>query len=110
MDPSLHRTIDDMLNCEDIAFSLMSSGLTSASATAVLPSKPITDYGLDKGISINNQHMKSRSVCLQNFINQYWGGKDPLFVVETAVVPYVRQTIRRGHWDVIESEYSRYYG
>lgn len=110
MDSSLHRTVDDMLNCEDIAFSLMSSGLTASSATAVLPSKLITDYGLSKGISTNNQHMNSRSMCLQNFINQYWAGRDPLLTVETAVVPYNRPTTRRGHWEDIKSEYSRHYG
>lgn len=110
MDAGLHRTIDDMLNCEDIAFAMMVSGLTNASSTAVMPSQPLIDFGLKKGISVNSQHMSSRGQCVGRFISEYWKGQDPLPVSRYAVAPYRRPVIRRGDWDRIEDQLARYYG
>ncbi|KAF7731592.1 Exostoses (Multiple)-like 3 [Apophysomyces ossiformis] len=98
LDPALHHIIDNQLNCEDIAFSMLATGLSGANAVHVLPSKPIVDYGLAKGISTNTKHMPARSKCVADFITQFWNAKDPLKVSHVGVTPFQLPQIVRGKW------------
>jgi glycogenin len=62
----VHRYVDQGLNCEDIAMTLMISGMTGAKHLAVLA--PIIDFGTTSGISAKSGHLDSRSICLTDLI------------------------------------------
>ena len=108
MDSEIHRDIDSWMNCEDIAFNMMISGMTGAPAVAVTPRNPLLDFGTKSGISTNLQHMGGRGECVAHFITKYWKEKDPLTVSSSAIVPYARPTIRKGSWDRIEKQINQY--
>ncbi|KAI9028820.1 glycosyl transferase family 64 domain-containing protein [Phycomyces nitens] len=108
LDQELHRIIDERLNCEDIAFSMMATGWTGAGPTSVTPQKPVSDFGLDLGISLAGGHMDARAECIVDFIGQFWDGRDPLIMAYSTVVPYRRTSLRRGKWETIKSQISKY--
>ncbi|KAG0171052.1 Exostoses (Multiple)-like 3 [Apophysomyces sp. BC1034] len=108
LDPALHRTIDDRLNCEDIAFSMMATGLSGARAVHVRPSKPLLDFGLRRGISTNTHHMGARSECVADFINQFWNAKDPLKTSFDGVSPFTVPQVIGGTWSRLEKQIAQY--
>ncbi|KAI7865626.1 glycosyl transferase family 64 domain-containing protein, partial [Spinellus fusiger] len=108
MDPEMHQWIDERLNCEDIGFSMLASGLSGTSATVVRTQEPIIDFGLKNGISLSNGHMNERSKCIHDFIHRFWEENDPLLMVHDTVVPFQLSALRRGNWDKIESQLQAY--
>ncbi|KAI7847984.1 glycosyl transferase family 64 domain-containing protein [Circinella umbellata] len=108
MDLEIHHAIDSWMNCEDIAFNMMVSGMTGAPAIAVTPQNSLLDFGTKSGISTNLQHMGGRGECVSHFITNYWKEKDPLIVSSSAIVPYERPTIRKGSWNKIENQINQY--
>lgn len=102
LDPELHATVDGQLNCEDLGFSMMASGLSGAAPTYVRTQKTMEDFGLKKGISTNTAHMPARAQCISDFITDYWHTKDPLVMAYDAVSQYERPQIRVGNWNRIE--------
>ncbi|KAI9275697.1 glycosyl transferase family 64 domain-containing protein [Phascolomyces articulosus] len=104
LDLGMHQDIDNWLNCEDIAFNLMVSGMTGAPMVAVTPQSPLLDFGTQNGISTNQAHMGGRGQCVSHFITKYWKEKDPLVVSSSAAIPYSRPEIRRGTWNKIEQQ------
>ncbi|KAL0075136.1 glycosyl transferase family 64 domain-containing protein [Phycomyces blakesleeanus] len=108
LDQDMHRIIDDRLNCEDIAFSMLATGWTGAGPTSVTPQKPVSDFGLDLGISLSVGHMDARAECIVDFIGQFWDGQDPLIMAYNTIVPYRRTSLRRGKWESIKSQVSKY--
>lgn len=104
LEPELHSTVDAQLNCEDLGFSMMASGLSGAAPTYVRTQKVMEDFGLKKGISTNTAHMPARAKCISDFITQYWNAKDPLVKAFDAVTRYERPQIRTGNWDRVEKQ------
>ncbi|KAI8391814.1 glycosyl transferase family 64 domain-containing protein [Radiomyces spectabilis] len=108
LDSALHHHVDNILNCEDISFSMMASGLSAAGPLAVLPNRPISDFGLKNGISTNSGHMPARSQCVSDLITHFWNKQDPLIYAQESVIPYRRPTLRRGSWSGIRSQLRSY--
>lgn len=104
LDKELHHIIDERTNCEDIAFNMMVSGMTGAKSIAVIPSKPMIDYGGKKGISTNNHHMEERRECAGRFITEYWDAVDPLIMSHSAVVRRVGPQIQKGRWEHMQAD------
>ncbi|CDH55749.1 alpha--n-acetylglucosaminyltransferase extl3isoform 1 [Lichtheimia corymbifera JMRC:FSU:9682] len=104
LDKELHHIIDERTNCEDIAFNMMVSGMTGAKSIAVIPSKPMIDYGGKKGISTNNHHMEERRECAGRFITEYWDAVDPLIMSHSAVVRRVGPQIQKGRWENMQAD------
>lgn len=102
LEPELHATVDSQLNCEDLGFAMMASGISGERPTYVRTQKAIEDFGLKKGISRNTGHMPARTQCISNFISLYWNTKDPLVLSNDAVVPFVSPRIRTGNWDRVK--------
>ncbi|KAI7907182.1 glycosyl transferase family 64 domain-containing protein [Cokeromyces recurvatus] len=102
LDSKLHETIDSRLNCEDLGFSMMASGISNVAPTYVRPQEPMEDFGLKKGISTNSAHMPARSKCISDFITDYWNEKDPLIKAYDTVVPFSKPVIRVGDWNRAE--------
>ncbi|CAO3659761.1 unnamed protein product [Rhizopus stolonifer] len=102
LEPKLHEYVDKELNCEDLAFAMMVSGLSHAASTLVNTNKPIEDFGLKKGISTNNKHMPARGERISNFITRYWEKKDPLVQSYNAVTHFVVPNVRKGNWNRVE--------
>jgi hypothetical protein len=102
LEPKLHETVDHQLNCEDLGFSMMASGMSGAAPTFVRTRKMMEDFGLEKGISTNAAHMPARSQCISDFITDYWNEKDPLVLAYNAVAPYEKPQIRIGNWEQLE--------
>ena len=103
MDPELHKAIDERLNCEDLGFSMMASGLSGVAPTSVAPQRQIKDLGLVKGISTNPDHIPARVQCISDFITRFWHKKDPLIYAHDAVVPMLKPNYGRGNWKMIEA-------
>lgn len=78
---------------------MMASGMSGVGSTFVRPRKPIEDFGLDNGISINNAHMPARSQCISDFITLYWAKKDPLVRSFDTITRFQRPVIDIGDWD-----------
>lgn len=104
MDPALHEYVDANLNCEDIGFSLMVSGLTSVSNVYVAVKSRIRDYGLSQGISTNGNHIKARRQCISNMISTFWKGNDPTRMSNEMVSPFEAAHYARGSWDQLTKE------
>ncbi|KAI9469818.1 MAG: glycosyl transferase family 64 domain-containing protein [Benjaminiella poitrasii] len=102
LDPGLHETVDSQLNCEDLGFSMMASGMSGVAPTFVRPQKAMEDFGLKKGISTNTAHMPARSKCISDFITAFWHEKDPLIKSYDAVTSFAKPVIRIGDWDRVE--------
>ncbi|KAI8064250.1 glycosyl transferase family 64 domain-containing protein [Gilbertella persicaria] len=102
LEPKLHQVIDDQLNCEDLGFAMMASGITSVAPTYVKTKNPIHDFGLSKGISTNSAHMPARRKCISDFITQFWHKRDPLVYAYGAVAPFARPQTTKGNWKVVE--------
>lgn len=98
----MHTSVDGQLNCEDLGFAMMASGISGAAPTYVRTQKAMEDFGLKKGISTNNKHMPARAQCITDFITKYWYKNDPLVKSYDAVSPFVRPQIRTGNWDRVE--------
>ncbi|GAA5801004.1 hypothetical protein HPULCUR_006444 [Helicostylum pulchrum] len=98
LEPDLHASVDRQLNCEDLGFAMMASGLSGAGPTYVRTQKSMEDFGLKKGISTNAAHMPARSQCIADFITKYWHTHDPLIPSTDAAAPFVRPLIRTGSW------------
>ncbi|CEI88065.1 hypothetical protein RMCBS344292_02466 [Rhizopus microsporus] len=103
LEPKLHEYVDQALNCEDLGFAMMASGLSHTPSTFVCNEKPIEDFGRKKGISINNNHMPARADCISNFITQFWNEQDPLLKSYDAVAPFARSVIKTGNWARVET-------
>ncbi|KAI8881593.1 glycosyltransferase family 64 protein, partial [Backusella circina FSU 941] len=102
LEPRLHEAVDEHLNCEDLGFSMMASGLSGVGSSFVHPEKPLEDFGLAKGISINNSHMPTRSLCISDFITKFWNRKDPLIRSYDTVVAFKKPQIKTGDWNRVE--------
>ncbi|KAI9259321.1 glycosyl transferase family 64 domain-containing protein [Sporodiniella umbellata] len=97
LEPELHAYVDREVNCEDLGFAMMASGLSQATPILVNTRQPIEDFGLKKGISTHRNHMPARSQCISQFISKFWKGDDPLVLSnETAMDP---PKIRKGNWN-----------
>jgi hypothetical protein len=81
---------------------MMASGLSGVGSSFVRPSKALEDFGLAKGISINNSHMPTRSVCISDFITNYWNKNDPLISSYDTVVAFQKPQIKTGDWNRVE--------
>lgn len=103
LEPKLHEYVDNELNCEDLGFAMMASGLSHTAPTYVRPSKPLEDFGLTQGISTNNKHMPSRAICVSDFITQYWSQKDPLIQSYDTVTRFAKPEILVGNWTRVEN-------
>lgn len=108
LEPKLHETVDRQLNCEDLGFSMMASGISGLAPTYVRTLKPMEDFGLKKGISTNTAHMPARSKCISHFITDYWHEKDPLVFANDAVAPFEKPQIRKGNWAQLEKTLSNH--
>ncbi|KAI8580284.1 hypothetical protein K450DRAFT_198674 [Umbelopsis ramanniana AG] len=104
MDPALHEYVDANLNCEDIGFSLMVSGLTSVTNVYVAVKSRIRDYGLSQGISTNGNHIKARRECISNMIGTFWKGNDPTRMTSEMVSSFEAARYARGTWDQLAKE------
>ncbi|KAG1139747.1 hypothetical protein G6F37_009638 [Rhizopus arrhizus] len=102
LEPKLHEYVDNELNCEDLGFAMMASGLSHTAPTYVRPSNPLEDFGLTQGISTNNKHMPSRATCVSDFITQYWSQKDPLIKSYDTVIRFAKPEILVGNWTRVE--------
>jgi hypothetical protein len=102
LEPKLHQLVDNQLNCEDLGFSMMASGMSNAASTFVRPKEYMEDFGLKQGISTNTAHMPARADCISNFITQFWNAKDPLVNSYDIAAPFDKPQIRIGNWDRIE--------
>ncbi|KAI7891622.1 glycosyl transferase family 64 domain-containing protein [Mucor mucedo] len=102
LEPQLHASVDSQLNCEDLGFAMMASGLSGAPPTVVRTAKSMEDFGLRKGISTNAAHMPARSQCISDFISDYWHKVDPLKSSYISIAPFTRPRIRTGNWSRIE--------
>jgi Glycosyl transferase family 64 domain len=107
MDPALHEYVDANLNCEDIGFSLMVSGLTSVTNVYVAVKSRIRDYGLSQGISTNGNHIKARRQCISNMIGTFWKGNDPTRMTSEMVSTFEAARFARGTWDQLAKELER---
>ncbi|KAI9285942.1 glycosyl transferase family 64 domain-containing protein [Umbelopsis sp. AD052] len=104
MDPAMHEYVDANLNCEDIGFSLMVSGLTSVTNVYVAVKSRIRDYGLSQGISTNGNHIKARRQCISNMIGTFWKGNDPTRMTNEMVSAFEAAHFTRGTWDQLAKE------
>ncbi|KAI8374904.1 glycosyl transferase family 64 domain-containing protein [Blakeslea trispora] len=107
LSPELHQAIDNQLNCEDLAFAMMVSGMSRAPPGFVETRSPIEDFGLLKGISTNSAHMPARAKCISDFITQFWYKNDPLVLAYDAIVPFSRARSRRGSWPRVKKVIQR---
>lgn len=102
LEPKLHQLVDSQLNCEDLGFSMMASGMSHAASTFVRPKEFMEDFGLKQGISTNTAHMPARADCISDFITLFWDSKDPLVNSYDIAAPFAKPQIRVGNWDRIE--------
>ncbi|KAK4511197.1 uncharacterized protein ATC70_012411 [Mucor velutinosus] len=102
LEPKLHQLVDSQLNCEDLGFSMMVSGMSHAASTFVRPKQHMEDFGLKQGISTNTAHMPARADCISDFITLFWDSKDPLVNSYDIAAPFAKPQIRVGNWDRIE--------
>ncbi|KAI8637038.1 glycosyl transferase family 64 domain-containing protein [Parasitella parasitica] len=102
LEPKLHQLVDNQLNCEDLGFSMMASGMSNAASTFVRPRKYMEDFGLKQGISTNTAHMPARADCISDFITLFWNAKDPLVNSYDIAATFAKPLIRVGNWDRIE--------
>jgi hypothetical protein len=99
MPPVLHAYVDEHMNCEDIGFSFMVSGLTATTNAYVRTQERIRDYGLNQGISTNNHHIAARRKCVTDFIETYWDKRDPTQMSSEIVSVFEKVKIQRAKWD-----------
>jgi hypothetical protein len=90
LEPELHAVVDSQLNCEDLGFAMMASGISGAAPTYVRTQKKMEDFGLSKGISTNSAHMPARAQCITDFITNYWNEKDPLVKAYDSITAFDR--------------------
>jgi hypothetical protein len=83
----IHRSIDEKLNCEDIAMNLMVSGMTGAKPVAVL--LHVDDFGTTSGISTKQGHLSNRSTCMTDLIRLF--GRDTLKYNREVFMPFRRR-------------------
>lgn len=102
LEPQLHASVDSQLNCEDLGFSMMASGMSGAAPTFVPTLQIIEDFGLTKGISTNAAHMPARSQCISDFITNYWHKQDPLVRSYVSISPFARTKMISGNWSHVE--------
>ncbi|KAG2176402.1 hypothetical protein INT43_005636 [Umbelopsis isabellina] len=101
MSPALHTYVDEHMNCEDIGFSFMVSGLTATTNTYVRTQERIRDYGLNAGISTNNQHIAARRDCVTDFVETHWNKQDPTRMSSEVVSMFEKVKIQRAKWGTI---------
>ncbi|KAJ3044398.1 Exostoses (Multiple)-like 3 [Rhizophlyctis rosea] len=70
--PEIHAYIDNLNNCEDIAFNMMVTGMTGGAPVSVR--SDIDDFGIKKGISTQGGHWGERSRCLNELVRFFGGG------------------------------------
>ncbi len=80
----IHRYIDSIVNCEDIAMNLLVTGMTGAKPVAVMTH--VDDFGTTSGISIKPGHVDSRSECTTKLIQIF--GKDTLRYNREVFLPF----------------------
>lgn len=81
---------------------MMASGISGSPSTFVRTKEPLQDFGLTKGISINNSHMPARSQCVSDFITRFWNEKDPLVLSFDTIQRFEKQVILAGDWEKVE--------
>lgn len=84
---AIHEYIDHVMNCEDIAFNLMWSGMSTALPR--MTNVRVLDFGTKDGISARNNHLDSRSVCINKLV-QLFGGVNQLRYSTLALQPYLK--------------------
>lgn len=104
MNPAMHEYVDVHLNCEDIGFSFMVSGLSASANAYVTVKSRIQDYGLSQGISTNNNHIKARGQCITDMIGSFWQGHDPTKMSGEMVSAFEPAHFSRGSWDSLANE------
>lgn len=107
LEPKLHAVVDGQLNCEDLGFSMMASGISGVAPTFVRTEKSMEDFGTKKGISTNSAHMPARAICISDFITDYWNSKDPLVRAYDSLTRFGTASTRQGNWDRIEKSIMR---
>lgn len=74
---AIREYVDEHMNCEDVAMSLLVANVTSAESPTGLPSRAIyvegsvIDKGLFNGISLGSGHMHQRADCLREMTHIY---------------------------------------
>ncbi|KAI8881820.1 glycosyltransferase family 64 protein [Backusella circina FSU 941] len=101
LEPKLHADVDRQLNCEDLGFAMMASGMSGVGSTFVRTQRAMEDFGLKKGISTNSAHMPARAVCISDFITNYWNKRDPLIKSYDTTTAFSRPQVKTGNWDRI---------
>ena len=87
---SIHRYIDEHVNCEDIAMNLMVSGMTGSKPVAVM--LKVDDFGTTSGISVKQGHLSNRSTCMTDLIRLF--KRDTLQYNREVFMPYRKKKIQ----------------
>jgi glycogenin glucosyltransferase len=82
----IHRHIDALNNCEDIAMNILVSGKTGKRPVAVL--LPSEDFGTTSGIGVKGGHLEARSRCLTDLIALF--GRNTLHYNRQVFIPFSR--------------------